>query len=325
MNHPVPTLEPAQSVGSAPAMERRQFLQLTWITLAAIAIYIGLRLLPTGTNLNHGDFRVEGVNALEFCDPAKPQFIPVIEAKSPVSMTVRVTEPPAAGRETLGVLTLKTSSGKPVGPQDLLVVHTRPLHLMAIDPTLGDYQHLHPEPGAQRGEWLFAFTPKAGGAYRLFADFTPIATGRGLYASVDLPVDAGSARGALGAAEHPPFRSGVEVDGYRFELVTSVAPVRADQIVDYKLTITATEGGGVPLQPVMGAYAHLVAFDARRTGFAHLHPAQADPLAAPDSVRPELPFKLSIPQPGRYVIWSQVSVAGRETFVPFWIDVAAEE
>jgi hypothetical protein len=28
-----------------------------------------------------------------------------------------------------------------------------------------------------------------------------------------------------------------------------------------------------------------------------------------------------IPSPGRYVIWSQMNLAGREVFAPFWFDV----
>jgi hypothetical protein len=85
--------------------------------------------------------------------------------------------------------------------------------------------------------------------------------------------------------------------------------------------VTRTGGGAVPLEPVMGAFAHLVAFDEARSGFAHLHPAQADVTQRPDAVRPTLDFKITIPQPGRYVIWAQVNLAGRETFVPFWFDV----
>ena len=73
--------------------------------------------------------------------------------------------------------------------------------------------------------------------------------------------------------------------------------------------------------PVMDAYAHLVAFNVSRSGFAHLHPMQTDPMKAPDKVRPQLEFKITIPQAGKYVIWAQVSVAGHERFVPFWFDV----
>ena len=64
------------------APDTRTNRQVLIITALAIALYLGVRLLPTGTNLNHMDFRVEGKGALEFCDPANPQFIPVVAARS---------------------------------------------------------------------------------------------------------------------------------------------------------------------------------------------------------------------------------------------------
>jgi hypothetical protein len=92
--------------------------------------------------------------------------------------------------------------------------------------------------------------------------------------------------------------------------------------VDLTFDIRAADGTRVPLEPVMGAFAHLVAFDAQRSGFAHLHPAQPDPLTPPDPVQPTLNFKLTIPKAGEYVIWTQINLAGREIFVPFWFEVA---
>jgi hypothetical protein len=79
----------------------------------------------------------------------------------------------------------------------------------------------------------------------------------------------------------------------------------------------------VALEPVMDAYAHLVAFDTARSGFAHLHPMDADTAAAPDVTKPTLSFKITIPNAGRYVIWAQIKISGQEKFVPFWFDVAA--
>lgn len=299
--NPVATLAPDQ---------RRQFLL---ITAAALAVYLALRLIPTGTNLNHMDFRVDprAGNAIEFCDPANPQFIPVVEARSPVTVQLRTAAPAAAGKPVAATVTLRTSGGKPVAPEDLLVTHTRRLHLLLVDPTLTDYQHVHPEPGRQRGEWTFEFTPKTGGAYRVFADFTPAATGRGLYASVDLAV--------AGEAGRAPVET---VAGYRFALAIAPQPARAGQPIDLKFAVNRDDGGPVALQPVMDAFAHLVAFDPARSGFAHLHPSEQDLTKAPDAKRPELNFKLTIPRAGRYVIWAQVNLGGTERFVPFEFEVA---
>lgn len=298
------SLEPAQ---------RRQFVT---ITLVALGIFVALRWLPTGTNLSHMDFRVDarGTNSIEFCDPLNPQFIPVVAVRSPVVMTVAAAQPAVAGQTAAARVSLRTASGKPLVPEDLLVTHTRRLHLLIIDPTLADYQHVHPEPGAKPGDWDFTFTPRLGGDYRVFADFTPAATGRGLYASADLPV--GSAPAAA-AAKPGGAVLAVERDGVRFTLAAGTPTLRAGEPLDLTFAMVRPDGGAVPLEPVMGAYAHLVAFDETRSGFAHLHPTEIDLLKKPDATRPQLNFKLTIPQAGQYTIWAQVNLGGTEVFVPF--------
>lgn len=290
--------------------------QVILITAVALALYVGIRLLPAGSNVNHMDFRLEGKGAIEFCDPANPQFIPVVSARSPVVMTLKPDRPPARGEPVEFTLTLRTASGKPIGPADLIVAHTRKLHLLVVDPTLSDYQHLHPEPGRKPGEWKFTLTPARAGDYRVFADFTPAATQRGLYAAADFNVP-----GTVATVMNTGNTTWQDF-GFRFELVPPPvlnAGVPAD--LKFRIESPGARKEPVPLQPVMGAFAHLVAFDEARSGFAHLHPMETDLTRAPDPLRPELNFKVTIPQPGRYVIWAQVDLGGRETFVPFWIDV----
>jgi hypothetical protein len=313
---------------AARQLESAQWRQLLWITFGAIAVYFTLRLLPTGTNLSHMDFRVDprGGAAIEFCDPSNPQFIPVVAMRSPVVMTL-ATPPARPGVESRVVVTLKTSGGKPIAPEDLLPTHTRPLHVLIVDPTLTDYQHEHPQPGKTRGEWTFAFTPQRGGTYRIFADFTPGATGRGLYASADLVVaDGETARAAsqgevVGSALPAGRVAPAELQNYRFALATAQQPVRAGQAIDLQFTARRHDGGAVPLQAVMDAVAHLVAFDRERSGFAHLHPVESEkPL---DPKAPVLNFKLTIPRAGDYVVWAQLNLEGREAFVPFPLEVVS--
>lgn len=303
---------------SAPEVKRRPLRQVVAITIIAISLYVAVRLLPTGTNLSHMDFRPDG-SSVEFCDPANPQFIPVVAVRSPVEMTLVSVEQATAGRAVSVVATLKTATGKLIGPEDLLEVHTQKLHLLVIDPTLGDYQHLHPQPGKTTGEWEFAFTPRHAGTYRIFADFTPAATARGLYASADLAVAAtqGGQSGALSTAYSRTYQE----NGYTFELQSPAEPWMAGRMIDLKFLVNRRDGGSVTLQPVMGAFAHLVAFDVARTGYAHLHPNETNLIHALDPQCPQLTFKLMIPRAGRYVIWSQVILDGREIFAPFWFEV----
>ncbi len=290
--------------------------QIIFITGVALSLYVLIRLLPTGSNVNHMDFRLEGKGVLEFCDPANPQFIPVVAVRSPVVMTLQSDHTPAKDEAVDITLTLRTASGKPIGPADLLVAHTRKLHLLVVDPTLTDYQHLHPEPGRRDGEWKFSFTPARGGLYRVFADFTPAATQRGLYASADLAVRGPVATVVTNAETIWQDR------GINFQLM--LPPVlRAGQptVLRFRMESQGTVKERVPLQPVMGAFAHLVTFDEARSGFAHLHPVESDLAKPPDAVHPELNFKVTIPASGRYVIWAQVKLDGKEVFAPYWVDV----
>lgn len=302
------------SPAHSPFLSRQFWL----ITLGAIAVFAALRLLPTGTNLSHMDFRVDpkAGNAIEFCDPLNPQFIPVTAARSPVTLAVATDAPAVSGREVRATVTLRTGSGKPVEAADLLITHTRRLHLLLVDPTLTDYQHVHPDPTRRPGEWVFTFTPRASGTYRVFGDFTPAATGRGLYSSVDLQV-----AGEPAAAVPANLTDRVERDGLVFTLSAQPRPARAGQPIDLRFALERTDGGSVPLEPVMGAFAHLVAFDELRTGFAHLHPVEADLARPPDSLRPTLNFKLTIPRAGRFIVWAQINLGGTETFVPFELRV----
>ena len=303
---------PAPEESTLNSGQRRQIWLLT---IGAVAVFALFRGMPTGTNLAHGDFTIEGDNVLEFCDPAAPQFLPVTTVRSPVTLGVNPAVA-AIGNVTDFTFKLTTSQGKPISPVDLLVAHTRKLHLMVVDPSLTDYQHIHPTPGEIAGEWNVSFAPRLAGEYRVFADFTPTATARGLYASVDIKVP-----GAPTTFDHQPMLHGVAGD-YRFELTFEGNQIRAREPTDLTLSIRQQSGEAVKLGEVMGAFAHLVAFDEGRTGFAHLHPRETDLKIQPDAKAPDLHFQITIPAAGRYVIWAQTVLNGTETFVPFWFDVA---
>ncbi len=210
----------AESAGLGPSQRRG----IAVITAAAALLFVVVRELPTGTNLSHMDFRVEGGNVIEFCDPANPQFLPVVAVRSPVTMAVTAAVPPVAGSDVDAALTLVTFSGKPIAPEDLLVVQTRRIHLLIADPSLDDYQHVHPVPGRTPGEWTFRFHPRFGGAYRIFADFTPVATSRGLYSEAELPV-AGPPNPAAPGSQALSWAA--DEAGFHFELRPDALPVRA--------------------------------------------------------------------------------------------------
>ena len=313
---------PGAGAASGALAKRGMWRQITWITVGAIAVFAVVRALPTGTNLSHVDFQVQGTS-IEFCDPTNPQFIPVVAVRSPVTMDLVFVSPhPTAGQVVNATAKLTTSTGKTIGPQDVLVTHTEKLHLLIFDPALRDYQHVHPTPGDRPGEWKFSFLPRAGGNYRIFADFTPTATSRGLYSNVDLQV--GPRAGEAATTVAVPAQIGVTQivqDGIAYTLNSPDFPLKVRAVENFHFSAARVDGRPANFEPVMDAYAHLVAVDAERSGFAHLHPSQLVEVGRGDAATSELDFKVSIPHAGLYVIWAQVRVDGRDRYIPFWFNV----
>jgi len=193
---------------------------------------------------------------------------------------------------------------------------------------LSDYQHVHPQWENETGKFSFSFTPKQAGTYRVFADFMPRATGRSLYAGGDIVVSAG--RDALTQVEDFPSRShklDASVDGLLFQLSIPEGGIRTNEIADIRLRVKGESGARVVLEEVMGASAHVVAFDEARSGFAHLHPIEKPAQISSDgnSGEGELAFSLFLPDPGGYRLWAQVKLGGRVLTAPFDVDVLAAE
>jgi len=300
---------------------RRAVCQTLVITVIAVAAYVGIRSLPVDSGaLHYDDFGAGQGGPLEFCEPGGPQFVPVDRVRSPVVMALRTeaAAPLRAGEAARLTVTLTSASGKPVTEADLLVVHTQKLHLLVIDPALEDYQHLHPVATAVPGEYVVEFTPRRAGEYRVFGDFTPRPTGRALYAGARLEVAAAGDAGTSAAARPTDETREIVVDGFRFALALDREPLRTNEFAELRLSVLRPDGAPAALDEIMGARAHVVAFDLGRTGFAHLHPMAA--LAA-DTAEAPLRFQLSLADPGTYCLWAQVKIDGRERFAPFTLNV----
>jgi len=75
------------------------------------------------------------------------------------------------------------------------------------------------------------------------------------------------------------------------------------------------------LEPVMGAYAHVVGFADDYRTVLHTHPISDRALTSSDRGGPELLFQLYATQAGFYRLFVQVQVAGATVFAPFDIQV----
>jgi len=233
------------------------------------------------------------------------------ELAYPVDFDLAVTPgTPGVGEEVTVTMEIATKGGRAIKPTELAVTHTELMHVLVIDETREDYHHIHPEPIGHTGTWQFSFTPRRAANYRIFAEVVPSRTQQIVIAAGTLNV-AGEETG------HDKAPAGLP-EGWRASLeVSPTAPV-VNTEAHLRLSLAREDGGRAILEPVMAAYAHLVAFDPELRGFAHLHPKYT---GNEKGDAPELDFVLNTHIPGNYRIWAQVKVDGTERFIPFDIGV----
>jgi hypothetical protein len=237
------------------------------------------------------------------------------------TLKIEATCPPLrVGEPAKVVIRLRRSDGASVTPADLIETHTRKIHLLINDRSLGDYHHEHPTPTPTPGEYEFSFTPARPGPYRIWADLVPASTGVQEYDVVDLPAD--SASQPIADRE---TRLTQVAGGQRFALtfLANGQPLRAGQT--YVGTINVTGADGKPftaLEPVMGAFAHLVGFGEDGKSILHVHPSGKEPTGPNDRAGPDFAFKFYAPSNGFLRLYCQVHVDGKDVFVPFNLNVA---
>jgi len=238
------------------------------------------------------------------------------QADPTLAMTIKPEAPLKAGVATPMTLVLThLPSGRPVHWRELRVVHTQRLHLLVVDPTLTDYQHIHPIPG-HPGHWSFTFTPKKEGSYRIWADVTPAATGKQEYVKADVGTPIAPAPPMDKTTNHT-----TTVEGYTFDLAFD-GPLRSGEAVMGKVRVADRDGHPVTmLEPVMGAFAHIVGFSEDGESVVHVHPMGPEPQH--DSARggPELQFHFEPEKSGFTKLFVQVKLDNKDVFAPFGVEV----
>ena len=231
--------------------------------------------------------------------------------------SVDTDEPLQVGVKTQARLYLTTIYGQAVLPTDLREVHTQKIHLLIVDQSLTDYHHEHPQPGETSGEYTFSFTPQKPGPYRVWADVQPYLTGIQEYVPAKITA---STIGEESADTKESLTA--SVDELRYKLSFAALPIKAGEPVTGKLRITQKDGTAVTkLEPVMGAFAHLVAFHADGKTVLHIHPKGTRRLTSGDRGGPELEFVFYSPKPGFFRLFTQSQIAGEQKFAPFGLVV----
>ncbi len=272
---------------------------ILWSALA------GLALMSANTHAQHShDHHAHGEHGHGTQATIKTEVLP--------------NENHAAGKTAATVIRLTGPNGKPVTLADLKEAHTEKLHLLIVDESLTDYHHEHPAPAEKPGEYRFNFKPKFGGTYHVWADLLPTATDKQEYSKTTLKV-----QGSPGKPQNTTNTT-AELDGYRFDWTTEEnKALRVGESTLVKVRVTGPDGQPFKqLEPVMGAYAHMVAFPTNLESVTHVHPTGPEPTTKTERGGPDLSFHVVPEQAGFQKFYLQTQIGGRDKFVAFGVDVA---
>ncbi|MDR3502633.1 MAG: hypothetical protein P4L79_08630 [Legionella sp.] len=196
--------------------------------------------------------------------------------------------------------------------KDLNTVHTKKVHLMVIDPTLTDYHHIHPVMDNKNKDFVFKFTPKKNSSYRIWVDITPVATGKQVFLNTD-----------IGSSSQKPLinekvKLNSNINSYQFNLKLDGQPQVGKTVM---VTITVTKDGKPfsQLEPVMGAFAHLMGFNADYSSILHIHPMGKEPRNDTERGGSQLMFHIEPQKAGFVKLFAQFRINGKDLYVPFGI------
>ena len=290
-------------------------LSALYLGLPFILLYFLFRALPVEPCdfLHEETYNLEG--ELDYCGPGDAGFIDLSLRRWPMSLDFRPLDRLEIGKPCRFEMNIKQADGSPLAGKDVALSHTRKIHLLAIDPSLEDYQHLHPESDPLfDGIWRFTLTPKKAGKYQVYLDLIPLRSPRRVLLGASFAVP--------GETTVPLSRtdgSVVRVGNRTYHLETMPQEKEGSEIF-FKFSAKDENGEDLSLKPVMGAFAHMVAFDSGKDGFAHLHPLEFEPpQSIEDSWVGPLTFSFKSPSAGQYRLWAQVKVGDdqEESFLPF--------
>ena len=113
------------------------------LTLPFVALYFGMRALPVEPCefLHEETYNEDG--ALDYCGPGDAGFIDLSIRKWPLKLDFRSLDEPTVGEPCRFEMNLRQFDGSPLTADDVALSHTKKIHLLAVDESLTDYQHLH--------------------------------------------------------------------------------------------------------------------------------------------------------------------------------------
>lgn len=238
------------------------------------------------------------------------------EKSSFVKMTVEsITN--SGDKKLVRIKLVKALNNAPLTLNDLKEVHTKKIHFLIVDDKLKDYSHVHPRITKKLGVYEFEWQPKTQGNYRIWADLLPLETQTQEYVTSTLSNNSKS---------KPTIDKTVSqqstMEGLTFKLLFDDSNLQMEKAAMGKIVVTDAQGQPVKdLEPIMGAFAHIVGFWNDFKTITHIHPIGEEPSKSTDRGGPEFEFHFDPERAGFIKLFAQFKIKGKELIVPFGIMV----
>jgi hypothetical protein len=204
----------------------------------------------------------------------------------------------------------------PVRPEDMEAIAGDKLHLYIMTPDYKNFYHVNPKPTGEQGEYRFSFEPENTIPTRAWAVFKLGGQRRVVIADIDNKT----------ADVQPPQMPQVIQSETPYIMFTLhfKGEVKAGKTVHGAVYAThkATKLPYKELEPLLGSYAHVLAF---ASDFKTLYPAYPmTPWNVPEGSYggPEVQFDLTPTQAGMMKLFVEVRTRGEDLLVPFIVRVA---
>jgi hypothetical protein len=203
--------------------------------------------------------------------------------------------------------------------KDFQMEHEKLLHLIVVRKDLNEFQHVHPTLDATTGIFTLSdLTFPSSGAYRIFADFTPIsaqmdASGQpmNVVSSEDMAVAGAYSPQPLGTTETTKT-----FDGYMVTLTTDPkAPLSGTVMLMF-----AISKNGKPvadLQDYLGALGHSVILKEKTLDYIHTHAIETPSSKQNGTIT----FHVEFPSAGNYKVFMQFQDQGKVTTTNFVVPI----
>jgi len=246
--------------------------------------------------------------AVSACAQLKPNRT-VVDKPSPHRLTL-IPETSVDRRKTSNIL-VKINHAEErtlLKEEQMKKVRDHTVHLMIIDPSFTDYQHIHPTPTATPGLYSFPFTPKLDSSYRAWADIVPVATGKQEFVMGDL-------KGKRGSTLTKTVSDEATVEGYRFALSWDKPLTQYERSTG---TVAVSDKSGHPVAAESALLAHVDGFHDDYRSVLHAN-------ALAESGENKMTFAVEPKKAGFLKLYALVIINGKQVIAPFGVQVKADK